>query len=53
MSTIAAGRITSSFIRSISVVPPASGCAGAFVSGLFAAAAAPSACTAMSGSVAL
>src|SRR5689334_9857663 len=53
MSTIAAGRITSSFIRSISVVPPASGWAVARVNGLLEAAAALSACTAMSGSVAL
>ena len=43
MSITAVGRITSSFIRSISVVPPASGWAVASVSALFVEAALASA----------
>src|SRR5580704_2545433 len=53
MSTSVEGRITSSFIRSTSVVPPASGWIAATVRGSLAGAAAASACTADDGSVAL
>jgi len=54
MSMTTPGRMTSSFIRSIRVVPPASGWIAASVSGLSpVGGAAASACTADGASVAL
>src|SRR5690349_9083084 len=53
MSTSTPGRITSSFIRSMSVVPPASGWIAASVNGSLPDAAAASACTADGTSTAL
>jgi hypothetical protein len=53
MSTTADGRITSSFIRSISVVPPASGWIAASVSGALSTIAAARTRTADDASVAL